>query len=155
MALCSRLHVTGDVSVIFALYGALHAAALSLSLRKRQAIWRKCLFIVFAAALSVMMVRIGVLGSKLTPAGNIGHYSLLGLSSAVGAASYGALIHLAGMYALTIRESCVIAVACMFATLAGLFTATHVHVLGSWWLAVPWWLTFSCGLWYFDRQHPA
>jgi hypothetical protein len=43
----------------------------------------------------------------------------------------------------------------MFAALAGLWTATHAHYLGSWWLAVPWWFTFSSGLWYFDRRHRA
>jgi hypothetical protein len=155
MYVLSRLHLTGNLSVFFALCGALHAVALVLAVRVRQAIWKKCLFIVMAAALCVMTFEIGTLGRQLTLPGNIGLYSLLGLSAVIGAASYGTLIRLSGMYALTVRELAAIAMGCMFAAFAGLITVSHFHFLGSWWLAALWWFTFSGGLWYFDQRHNA
>jgi hypothetical protein len=145
----SHLHFTGSLSLAFALYGALHALALSLSVRVRQAIWREGLFVVSAAALCVLTFHFGSVGRE----SSAGLYFALGLSAVIGAVSYGTLIRLSGMYALTIRKLAAIATGCMFAALVSLFTASHCHFLGSWWLAVLWWFTFSGGLWYFDRRH--
>jgi len=61
------------------------------------------------------------------------------------------LIRLSGLYALTITELAAIAAGCMLAAFVSLFTGSHFHALGAWWLAVLWWFTFSGGLWYFDR----
>ena len=155
MGVLSRLHLTANLSVFGALCGALHAVALVLAVRVRQAIWRDSLFIVIAAALCVMTFRLGVIERRATLPGNIGLYSVLGLSAVIGAVSYGALIRLTGMCALTIREIAAIAVGCMFAAFAGLLTLSHFHFLGSWWLAALWWFTFSGGLWYFDHWHGA
>ncbi len=150
----SQLHFTGNLSVAFAEYGALHAVALALAVRSRQEIWRKCLFIVFAAVLCVMTFHFGSVATEQSAAlpGKVGLYTPLGLSAFIGAASYGALIRLSGIYALTIGELAVIAAGCVLAAYVSLFTASHFHFLGSWWLAVLWWFTFSGGLWYFDRR---
>ena len=115
--------------------GALHAVALVLAVRVLQAIWRDSLFIVIAAALCVITFQLGTIERRATLPGNIGLYSVLGLSAVIGAASYGTLIRLTGMCALTIREIAAIAVGCMFAAFAGLLTLSHFHFLGSWWLA--------------------
>jgi hypothetical protein len=158
LGVVSRLHLTGSFPVSFALYGSLHASALVLALRARQAIWRKCLFIVIAASLSVMTLRFGIIGRQLsgTPPGIVGLYSLLGLSAVIGAVTYGILIRLFGMYALTRGSLAAIAVGCMLAAFVALFTVSHFHFLGPWWFAVLWWYAFSGGLWYFDqRRHRA
>ena len=150
-----RLHLTGNLSVAFALYGALHAMALVLAVRSRQEIWRKCLFIGFAAALCVMTFHFGSIAREQSAAlpGKVGLYSPLGLSAFIGAASYGTLIRLSGIYALTIGEFAAIAAGCVLAAYVSLFTASHFHFLGPWWFAVLWWFAFSGGLWYFDRRH--
>jgi hypothetical protein len=82
---------------------------------------------------------------------NVAFYSLLGLCSIIGAASYAILIRLSDLYVLTIVEIAAIAAGCMLAAFASLLTASHFHALGAWWFAVLWWFTFSGGLWYFDR----
>jgi hypothetical protein len=155
MGVLSRLHLTANLSVFCALCGALHAVALVLAVRVRQAIWRNSLFIVIAAALCVITFQLGTIERRATLPGNIGLYTVLGLSAVIGAVSYGTLIRLTGMCALTIREIAAIAVGCMFAAFAGLLTVSHFHFLGSWWLAALWWFTFSGGLWYFDHRHSA
>ena len=151
----SQLHLTGNLSAAFALYGALHAVAPVLAVRSRQEIWRKCLFIGVAAALCVMTFHFGSVAREQSAAlpGKVGLYSPLGLSAFIGAASYGTLIRLSGIYALTMGELAAIAAGCAFAAYFSLFTASHFHFLSSWWLAVPWWFTFSGGLWYFDPRH--
>ena len=153
VGLLSRLHAA-SVFVSFLIYGALHATALILALRTRMTIRRKCSFIVLAAILSVVAVHVGIVGRQLSgaPPASAAFYSLLGLSAAIGAASYATLIRLAGLYALTAWELTVISVGCVFAALVGALTASHVHFLGPWWLAVLWWYTFSGGLWYFDHS---
>jgi hypothetical protein len=149
----SRLHALGDLSISFALYGALHALALVLAVRGHPTIWGKCLFIVFAAALCALTFRFGAAAKELFGAvpGNVAFYSLLGLCSVIGAASYAILIRLSGLYVLTITEFAAIAAGCVLAAFVSLFTASHFHVLGAGWFAVLWWFTFSGGLWYFDR----
>jgi hypothetical protein len=149
----SRLLPTGDLSISFALYGALHAFALVLTVRGHSTIWGKCLFIAFAAALCVLTFRFGAAARELFGAvpGNFAFYSLLGLSSIIGAASYAILIRLSGLYVLTIAEIAAIAAGCMLAAFTGVLTASHFHALGAWWFAILWWFTFSGGLWYFDR----
>jgi hypothetical protein len=155
LGVVSRLHLTGSLPVSFALYGLLHALALVLALRARQAIWRRCLFIVIAASLSVMTLRFGLFGRQLSgaPPGIVGLYSLLGLAAAIGAVAYGILIRLFGMYALTAASLAAIAVGCVLAAFVALFTVSHFHFFGPWWLAVLWWYAFSGALWYFDQRH--
>jgi hypothetical protein len=151
----TQLHLATDLSHSFALYGALHAAALVIALRAHHPIWRKCLFIAAAAALSAMTLRCGIIAGQLlgTSHGNAALYAVLGLSAATGAAAYAALIHLSGIYELTSRSLAVLCVSCMLATCAAFFTLTRFHFLGRWWLAVMWWCAFSGGLWYFDKRN--
>jgi hypothetical protein len=149
----SRLHLSSDLSVSFAMYGALHASALVLSLRAHHPFWRRCWFIVIAAALSVMTLRIGIFATQLSEAlaGNVGRHTVLGLSAATGAVTYGIAIQAVGFYKLTAGLLAIIAIGCVSAALLGLFTLGYVQFLGQSWLAILWWYAFSGGLWYSDQ----
>jgi hypothetical protein len=151
----TQLHLATDLSLSFGLYGALQAAALVIALRAHHPVWRKCLFIAAAAALSAMTLRFGIVAAQLlgTSRGNTALYAVPGLSGAMGAAAYGVLIRLSGIYELSSRSLAVICVNCMVATGAAFFTLTRFHSLGPWWLAVTWWYAFSGGLWYFDKRN--
>jgi hypothetical protein len=148
----TRLHFLTDLSVCFAVYGALHASALVLALRSGQPIWRRCVFIALAAGLSVMSLRIGLFGGHLSGGlpGNTALYAVLGFSAVIGALTYGILIRLFGFYELTIGGLALIAAGCLLAAFLAFFSLAHVHFLGRWWLAVLWWYAFSGGLWFCD-----
>jgi hypothetical protein len=155
LAVTSPLHLWSDISISFALYGALHASALTLALRAHQAAWRKCLFIALSAGLSLMTLRVAILGGRVSESlgANLGPYALIGGSALVGAITYGLLIRLFSFYILTARALAEIAATCALASLLALFTLTHAHFLGVWWLAVLWWYAFSASLWNCDRRH--
>jgi hypothetical protein len=157
LAVMTRRMPSNSLSVSFASYGALHAGALVLTLRAHQTIGRKCLFIVSAAFLSAMTLRLGIFGAQLlgTHSANAGLYLLLGLSAAVGAAAYGLSMCLLGIYALPPRSLAAIAAGCLSAELAALWAAGQLNISGSWWFAVCWWFAFSGGLWYCDRRRTA
>ena len=154
-AVMPRPHTPSDLNSTFALYGALHASALALTLRARQPIWRKCLFVAVAAGLSVITLRIGMIGRYLSEAlpGNAGLYAALGLSAVTGALIYGILIRLFWISAMTLGSFALISLSCLLATFVALLTGSQFHVLGPWWLAVLWWHAFSGALWYCDQRH--
>lgn len=151
----TQLHLATDISVSFALYGALHASALVIALRAQHPFWRKCSFVAAAAALSALTLHIGIIEGQLLGISreDAALYVVLGLSGATGAAAYGVLIHLSGFYELTSRSFAVLCVNCMLAACAAFFTLARFHFLGRWWLAVLWWYAFSGGLWYFDKRN--
>jgi hypothetical protein len=155
LAVMPRPHIPSDLNTSFALYGALHASALALTLRARQPIWQKCLFVTIAAGLSVMTVRVGIVGRHLSEAlpGNAGLYAALGFSAVTGALIYGVLVRLFWVSAITPSSLAAISLSCLLATLLALFTGNYFHVLGPWWLAVLWWYAFSGALWYGDQRH--
>jgi hypothetical protein len=154
LVVIARLHLLSDLSVSFALYGALHASALALTLRARQPLWRRCLFIAMAAGLSVMTLRVGILGMRLlgTLPGNLGLYTALGFSAVIGAVTYGISIRLFGILKLTLKTLAVVSIGCMVAAYVAFFTLAYFHSLGRWWLVVLWWYAFSGGLWYSDAR---
>jgi hypothetical protein len=157
-AVLRRPYLPSDLSVSFALYGALHAAALVLALRASRPIWQKSLFIASAAGLCIITFRIGMFarGWLETLPGHLGLYTALGFSAVLGALAYGISIHLFGFIAMTSGSIAAISFGCMLATFVAVFTGPHFHFLGPWWLAVLWWYAFSAGLWYFDqREHRA
>ena len=154
MALMPRPHASSDLNASFALYGALHASALVLTLRARQPIWHKCLFVAIAAGLSVISLRVGLVGRHLseTLPGNAGLYTALGFSAVTGALTYGILVRLFWISAMTPGSLAAISFSCLLATFLALFTGSHFHVLGPWWLAVLWWHAFSGALCYCDQR---
>jgi hypothetical protein len=153
----TRLRLLTDLNVCFAVYGALHASALVLALRSGQPLWRLCLFVVLAAGLSVLALRIGLVAGHLSGefAGNIALYAVLGFAAAIGALTYGILIRLFGYLELTGGVLILIAAGCVLAALLALLSLQHAHFLGRWWLAVLWWYAFSGGLWFCDSVFAA
>ena len=153
-AVMTRLPLSTDLSVSFAVYGALHASALVLTLRAPQPLGRSCLFVLIAAALCVITFRAGILGRQLfaTLPGNLGLYTALGLATIAGALIYGVLIRLCGIFPTRLASLSAISLGCMSATFLALFTAGPLHFPGPWWLAVLWWHAYSVGLWYVDQR---
>jgi hypothetical protein len=154
LAAISRLHLLSNPDASFALYGALHAVALVLSLGTRRSRWGRCLFIVLAAALCVMTLHLGTwimhwLGRL---PGNIGLYTALGVAAWTGAVTYGISIQLLGIRRPKPGSLAVIGLGCALATYAAFLTLAHVHFLGRWLLPVFWWFAFSGGLWLYDRR---
>jgi hypothetical protein len=156
LCVTSRLQVSGGLAVSFAAYGALHALALVLALRMRRPLLQLCIFIAMAAALSVMTLRIGLIGMQVsgTLLPNVRLY-VLGLSAMSGAVTYGILIRVFRIQELSLPEIVVISIGCMFATYVAIFAVKHFQSLDTWPLAVLWWYAFSGSLWYFDRRHAA
>jgi hypothetical protein len=152
----SRWDIFSDALLpTFAISGVLHASALVLSLRTPALAWRQWLFIVIAAALSVLTLYIGIIGLQLfavLPA-NQRLYSVLAVCAASGAISYGAFIRVFWMPRLSSRSMLAIAMACVPAILLAFFVRGYVPFLAGWWLVAVWWFAFSCGLAYFET-HP-
>ncbi|MGO9930516.1 MAG: hypothetical protein ACLPV8_01685 [Steroidobacteraceae bacterium] len=139
----------------FAISGALHALALLFALRAPQALMRKCAFVLAAAALSVLSLYIGILSLELfaiLPA-SARLYLVLALCAASGAITYGSLIRLCWIRALSSRSILAIAACCVLATCVAFFARTYFPFLAGWWLTAAWWFAFSAGLWHFDT-HP-
>ena len=137
---------------IFAVGGALHAAALIFALRAPQDGWRKCYFVALAAALSVATLYIGILGLQLFAllSANERLYLVLAVCAAAGAIIYGSLIRLFWLRDLSSRSLLAISMACVLAVALAFFTRRYFPSLEGWWLIVLWWCAFSGGLWYAD-----
>ncbi|MGB6310056.1 MAG: hypothetical protein WBF89_19895 [Steroidobacteraceae bacterium] len=151
----ARLHPADDLTMDFALYGALHASALIFALRARLPMGRACAFILMAAALSAMTLRVGLFVAQSLGTTRLDAvlYTVLGFSAAAGAAAYGILIRVSGIYTLlSARALAMASIGCLLAAPAALFSMTHLPVLGRWWLAMLWWYAFSGSLWYADDR---
>ena len=110
LAVITRLHFLGNLDVSFAVYGALHAAALVLSLKAHPSVWRQCLFIVLAAGLCVLTLHVGMRVMHLLGGlpGNVGVYMALGTAAWTGAMTYGISMRLWRIHRLTFRALAVI-----------------------------------------------
>jgi len=139
----------------FALYGALHAAALALSARAGPSPARRALFVAAAAGLSAFIARVGL--DALGASGRLaGHIPLLGLhglillavfaSSALGALAYGAMIR--GLFGarLPAARLGIASLGAAGAACTALVICQRLHAGSGPWLAISWWFAFSGGL---------
>jgi hypothetical protein len=154
----------GAIAFQFALYGALHAAALALSIAGgvTLAAGRRLLFVALAAILALATARLGLLGLHVVgSAGSAGPLTILAVCASLGALAYGALIRgvlvtPGGIGAgLTFRSLAVTTLGCAAATPASFAVGRELHAAGVLWLVAPWWFAFSGGLWFADcgRAH--
>jgi hypothetical protein len=150
----SPWRVAPGVDSEFALYGALHASALVVSLRIRPSMGRQILFIAGAALLCVLTLRLGLSGMRFAEKlpGLASPMVVLMLASAAGALAYGVVIRKFSILDIPRRAIAASAALCLFAEFAAFLTETHFQMVRGLWLAIPWWFAFSGGLWYCDPR---
>jgi len=160
IVILAQLNPFGSSSLLpsAAIYGALHAIALSGALDFGATLARKSLFILLAAALDVAALYIGIFSLGLfstLPLGlNVRVCLALGVCSMAGAICYGLLIRFFWLPELTPRPIARIALGCLMATLLALLLENLSGLTSLWGLAAVWWCAFSSGLWVFGRTHP-
>ena len=139
----------------FAVYGALHALALVVSLRGHESRVRRILFIGAAAALSAASVFLGVEAiHHVRPLPAMVHAMLvLGLASGFGAVCYAVLIRRFWTLSLSNRAALAMACGCVITTEFVLVSGLLPRTDGLW-FAAPWWFTFSMMLGYQDGRTP-
>jgi len=140
--------VLAPVAFAFAVYGALHAAAVALCLRPRPAPRRALAFIAAAALLSGSLARLGSAAIPHLAGAGVGAASALvvAASAFAGALGYGVLLRGLLRYPLAARPLVTIAFVCALAACAALALTRRFPGSGSMWLAILWWLAFSAGL---------
>jgi hypothetical protein len=153
LAATSRFSPTHGAAASFGIYGALHASALAVTLRAPQPLWRKLLFVIIGASLSMLSATVSFYASRIIGRlpGMAGPALLLALSSALGAASYALLVRRYFGANLSLRALVSTTLGCTFATLAVLWSGIYLRG-GGLWFAAFWWFAFSMGLWYHDRR---
>ena len=159
IVILAQLDIFGAAALLAnaAIYGALHATALSGALELPATLARKSLFILLAAALDVVALYIGIFGlalfSTVPLAFNVRAYLAIGVCSMAGAICYGLLIRFFWLPELTPRPIVRIAAGCLLATLLALLLENLSGLISLWALAAVWWCAFSIGLWVFRRTH--
>jgi hypothetical protein len=146
---------SGALGVIasFGLYGALHSAAVAMTVRAAQPPWRKLAFVAGGASLSMSTVALALVASRFIGSllGAAKPAVLLALSSGGGAAAYAMLARLCFAADITPPAMGRLAAGCAVAALAVLASGLYLHG-GLPWFAAIWWLAFSIGLWDQDRR---
>lgn len=144
----------------FALYGALHAASLVLSLRASAgcAPGRRLLFVAMAAMLAGSNGRLGLFGLHAASGagGSFGLFLVVALCAALGALAYGVLIRMVLKLTFVDPPSlAAISCGCAAAALASVAVSRALHGAGVLWLVIPWWFGFSGLLRYAERRRVA
>jgi hypothetical protein len=139
----------------FALYGALHAAALVLAIGAGSGLapGRRLLFVALAAILALANARLGLFGLHAVSAvgASFGPIALVAACAGLGALAYGALIN-AVLVSFDLSSLAAISFGCAAATCASFAISRALHTAGVLWLAIPWWFAFSALLWYVGRR---
>ncbi len=152
IAIMAELEIFGAASLVpnAAIYGALHAAALSGALNSPIPLARKSLFMLAAAALDVAALYAGIFGLALLSATplplRVRAFMALGVCSMVGAILYGLLIRFFWVPELSPRPIMQISIGCLTATMLVLLIETLAGLSSLWALAAAWWCAFSGGL---------
>jgi hypothetical protein len=155
----AQLDIFGTASLLpnAAIYGALHAAALTGALNRAAPLRRKSLFILAAAVLDVAALYAGILGLALLSAAalhlSVRAYIAFGVCSMAGAILYGFLIRFFWLPELTPRPILQISSGCLLATMLVLLIENLSGGSSLWVLAAAWWCAFSGGLWIVGRAH--
>jgi hypothetical protein len=128
-------------------YGALHGAALAVALRSAPPPWQRSVFVLGASVLSMLSVSLALLVGRLE--GGLHSASrpalLLAICAGAGAVSYSLLIRANFRATLSSTGIFSIALGCVVADLAVLWSGLYRHG-GVFWFAVAWWFAMSLGL---------
>jgi hypothetical protein len=137
----------------FGVYGAVHASTVVFSLRAKQSHGRKLCFVMLAACLSMMCVRVALQSHSFFVAG--GPQLSLALGSGLGAITYGLLVRWFWIDNLQGVATALIGLGCVGATYAVSTGLPTPQAAAGVWLAAVWWLAFSTGLCIHDHvRHP-
>jgi hypothetical protein len=139
-------HGVSGYDAEFALYGLLHALAVSVSLRGHRPVWRLPAFVIAAALLNVGVLHLGLLIVRLQSA-PISSAPVILVPACLGAIAYGLLARLP----LRFRASWIplAPVACFFGSLLGMIGA---HLVSNFtMLMAVWWFAFSAWLYCADQ----
>jgi hypothetical protein len=142
------------IAATFGLYGALHSIALTASLRARGSAAGKLLFVSCATVLSAANAAMGLYSARFL--GSVPSLArpvlLLAISAGLGAIGYAWLVRRFWFADLAYGAIAAIGVGCVAASLivgvSGAVPATSDGL----WVAVAWWLAFSAGLAFCDRE---
>jgi hypothetical protein len=149
------------ISLDFALFGALHAIVLALSVEPGAGIsaLRRAGFVAASALLAWVIARLALLGWRA--AAGLGEsatpFILLAAASGLGAVAYGLsirrlLANFSWAGGSAVKWLGAAAFGCAAGVLAGFALARAFHGAALSWLAIPWWLAFSGTLWYIDAK---
>ncbi len=134
-------------------YGALHAAAVVLTLRSAPPAWLKGVFVLVAAVQSMVVVSFALFLSRLSGLwlGAQHPAVLLAISAGMGALAYVMFIRAA--FELTLSPAAIssIALGCVALDLLVLSSRLYLHG-GVTWFAIAWWFALSFGLWFQDAR---
>lgn len=144
----SRLPLYDDALFASAVNGALHACVVVSSLQATATALRKLIFVVLAAALSIMTLYVGiiVLGALCILPNSQRLPAVIGTAAMTGAITYGSLVRSFWMRGVRPRTILGLATFSALATVGGYFLKLKFNLEGMWWLAVIWWVTFSLSL---------
>lgn len=141
----SLLPLYDDALFASGVNGALHALTLVASLQVSATLMRKSIFVVIAAALSILTLYIGIISlvalSILPDAQRLP--AVIGIGALCGAITYGSLVRIFWVRGIRSRVILGWAAACAGATLIGYVLKLRFELHGMWWLAAIWWLAFS------------
>jgi hypothetical protein len=148
------------IAAQFALFGAMHAAALALSIRACAGVagGRRLLFVAIAALLALATARLGLfaLHALSGDGGWSGPFAVVAVCAGLGALAYGVLI--GGFLAkgrlapFDLASLALRSLGCAAATCASFAISRALHTAGILWLTIPWWFVFSGLLWYAGRR---
>ncbi len=133
------------IAIQFAIYGALHALALSSSLTARPSLARQVAFIAAAAAMSLATAWLTlVLVRRMSNLS--GPMPILIATAALGAWGYAGTIRWVLGLRLGVRSTLWMSLACAAAVAAAYPWVRHHPSAAGLGLAIPWWLAFSVAL---------
>lgn len=140
----------------FALYGALHAVALTLAPAGgvRLSPGRRLLFVAVAAILALSTALLGLQGlHQLTGIGGSAD-ALIAVCAGLGAFAYGASIRgvleapLGAARRWSSKSIGATSLGCAAVAALSFVACRKFHAASVLWLVAPWWFAFSVGLWY-------
>lgn len=137
----------------YAVYGALHAALLSVSVRETKSPWQRPCFVAAGAVLCLLNVAMTEQVARMMGGlGAVGPPVLLTAAAGGGAAAYAVLFGRFFGVRLTPWAVMSIALGCAAATLA-VFVSPWRAAWGGFGVAAAWWISLSSGLWWNEERN--
>ena len=149
LAVTTVWRAPAGIDIAFASYGAFHAGSLTASLRSPPSHWRRVMFVVAAAVVSVLATHAGIAFFwSVRGFSQIMFFTAIAVSSIAGAVAYGLLLRSVLDFRFPIVGMAMAPAVSAPAALAA-YAAGGLNQLGLW-VAVAWWFAFSGWLWYAD-----